>query len=169
MASFFLKKFIEADNAKREQDDKIEIHNLQMCLAHLLDKNNDGSVTPNEIGDFFATIWETELRKQLNAITIDKVESDEEKNATLLLKQFCSELGLDYYYELMLEKGITTNMFINSDITVLRCALKEIDHEHLSLLYMKAQEHNEKKRFYFDLRDKCRDVEVFARKEADAV
>ncbi len=34
--------------------------NIQIVLAKLLDKDDSGEVTPNEIADFFKDIWDDE-------------------------------------------------------------------------------------------------------------
>ena len=128
--------------------------NLQLVLASLLDSDDSGNVTPHEIEDFFLEIWDNEdIRRDINKVSKEIAEDQTDSKRYLLIKQFCIELGLDYYFETLKSKGITSNMFLTSSYESLRSALKEIDAEHISLLYLKAQEHNIRKKFYFDIRD----------------
>jgi len=71
-------------------------------------------------------------------------------------------LSLDYYFEIMKRKGINTKMFLNSSYESLKGALKEIEPEHISLLWMKAQAHNDRKNFYYDIQKRAMIVEADA-------
>lgn len=139
-------------------------------LAKLLDKNDDGKVMPEEIGCFFYDIWDDEnARMKIN--TISKADPIDQENARsyLLVQQCCKELGLDYYFEIMKRKGINTKMFLNSSYETLKDALKEIESEHISLLWMKAQAHNDRKNFYYDIQKRAMIVEADALKVAHQV
>jgi hypothetical protein len=71
-------------------------------------------------------------------------------------------LGLDYYFEIMKRKGINTKMFLSSSYEALKGALKEIEAEHVSLLWMKAQAHNDRKNFYYDIQRRAMITETDA-------
>ena len=79
------------------------------------------------------------------------------------------ELGLDYYYDIMKSKGMTTKMFLNSSFDSLHEAFKEIDPEHIALLYLKAQAHNDRKKFYHDIKERAMIIEKAAREAAHEV
>ena len=84
----------------------------------MIDVNHKGIITPKEIGEFFSLIWDNpDTRKLINTLSLENEMTDVEKNRYLLIKQFLKELGLDYYYELFVRKGITTNMLLNSNLT----------------------------------------------------
>lgn len=83
-----------------------------------------------------------------------------------LIKQILNELGLDYYYDLIKSKAMNTKMFLNSSKETLKDALKELDEEHISMLYLKAQEHQNRKKFFYDIRDRAIVVEHAAREVA---
>ena len=70
-----------------------------------------------------------------------------------MIKQFLAELGLDYYYEIFKEKQVTTNMLLASSLDNLLDTFGEIDQEHIALISLKAQEHENKKKLFYDLRD----------------
>jgi len=53
-------------------------------------------------------------------------------------------------------------MFLNSSYESLKGALKEIEPEHVSLLWMKAQAHNDRKNFYYDIQRRAMIVEADA-------
>jgi hypothetical protein len=121
-------------------------------LAKLLDKDNDGMVTPDEIAGFFLDIWDDEnSRMKINHISKEIARDETDIRSYLLVQQVCKELGLDYYFEIMKRKGITTKMFLTSSFESLRSALIEIEPEHISLLYMQASAHNDRKDFYYDI------------------
>jgi hypothetical protein len=60
-------------------------------------------------------------------------------------------------------------MFLNSNFESLMAAFKEIDPEHISLLYLKAQAHNDRKKFYTDIQRRAMVVEREAREVAHEV
>ena len=151
-ASFYLKQYIVAYNSQVASHLHIRQDNLQLVLAKLLDKNNDGSVQPEEIGSFFYDIWDDEnARMKINTISKEDPIDQENARSYLLVQQCCKELQLDYYFEIMKRKGINTRMFLSSTYEALKDALKEIEPEHVSMLYLKAQAHNDRKAFYYDI------------------
>lgn len=78
----------------------------------------------------------------------------------------CKELGLDYYFDVIKAKGVTTKMLLNSSLQSLLSAFKEIDHEHIALIYLKAQAHNDRKDFFLDI--KARALVLLVEKDARA-
>lgn len=72
----------------------------------------------------------------------------------------CKELGLDYYFPIIKSKGITTKMFLNCTYESLELALMEIEPEHISLLYMKAVAHNDRKKFFYEIQERAMAVEL---------
>ena len=68
--SFYLKEFIIAYNASSPEHLHIRLDNLQLVLAKLLDKNDDGKASPEEIATFFYDIWDDEnIRMKLNRVS----------------------------------------------------------------------------------------------------
>jgi hypothetical protein len=117
----------------------------------LLDKDNSGSITPDEIADFFFDIWDVEQnRKGINDISRPVVDESEGKDFKLI-EQFCKELSFNYYIDLIKSKGFTTKMLLHASFESLQAALKEVDVEHIALLYMKAKAHNDRKQFYIQI------------------
>jgi hypothetical protein len=144
--------------------------NIQLVIAKLLDKNNDGYVTPEEIACFFQDIWEDEnVRMKINEVSRVIMVNETDKRCYLLIQQFCVELGLDYYFDIIKGKGVTTKMFLNSTFDALKCAFKEIDPEHISLLHLKAKAHNDRKEFFFNIMKRAMEVELEGRKVAHDV
>ena len=144
--------------------------NIQLVLAKLLDKDDSGEVTPNEIADFFIDIWDNkDSRKRINEISKDVIKDDTDVRSYKLIEQICKELGLDYYFEIIKNKGVTTKMFLNSSFEALKLAFKEIDSEHVSLLFLKAQAHNDRKKFFLDIKARAIIVEHDARDAAHDV
>jgi hypothetical protein len=90
-------------------------------------------------------------------------EDEQQEKSYLLIHQFCKELDLDYYFELIKSKGMTSKMFLKATFPALLAAYKEIDPEHIALLYLKAQAHNERKKFYLNIKDRCIRMEKEAR------
>ena len=60
-------------------------------------------------------------------------------------------------------------MLLNSTKDTLQDSFQELDPEHISMLYMKAQEHQNRKKFFFDIRDRAIVVEHAARDVAHEV
>jgi hypothetical protein len=169
-ASFYLKQFIVAYNSQQAVEDQIKMDNIQLALARLLDKDNSGTVTPNEIADFFIDIWDDEkTRMKLNRVSKEIKSEESDLRSYLLIQQICKELGLDYYFEIIRNKGVNTKMFLNSSYEALKAAFKEIDSEHISLLFLKAQAHNDRKNFFFDIKDRAMVVEKDGRDVAHQV
>jgi hypothetical protein len=75
---------------------------------------------------------------RINSISLDIEKDDNDEKIYILIKQFCKELVLDYYFDIFLSKSFTTKMLLNSTFESLKAAFKEIDPEHISLLYAKA-------------------------------
>jgi hypothetical protein len=89
--------------------------NIQLILSRLIDMDDNGEVTPNEFADFFLDIWDCpEARMKLNSISKEIVKDDTDIRMYKLVEQMCKELGLDYYFEIIKSKGLTTKMFLNS-------------------------------------------------------
>jgi hypothetical protein len=81
----------------------------------------------------------------------------------------CKELGLGYYFDVIKAKGVTTKMLLNSSLESLLSAFKEIDHEHVALIYLKARAHNDRKDFFLDIKARALVVEKDARAAAHEV
>lgn len=60
-------------------------------------------------------------------------------------------------------------MFLNCSYTAMKSAFKEIDPEHVSLLYLKAQAHIDRKNFFYDIQKRAIIVEQDARAAAHEV
>lgn len=128
-----------AYNSQVRIDEQIKMENIQLILARLLDRDNDGNVTPAELAEFFLDIWDVpEARMKINQVSRPMKADENDSKMYLLIQQICKELSLDYYYEIIKSKGMTTKMFLNATFEGLKAAFKEIDQEHISLLYMKA-------------------------------
>ena len=56
--AFYLKKYIEHENLKLDKNEQIKLDNLQLALGDLLDQDSDGTVTPQELADFFMFVWD---------------------------------------------------------------------------------------------------------------
>lgn len=169
-ASFYAKQFIIAQNARLPVEKQIRTENLQLVLARLFDRDNSGSVTPDEIAHFFHDIWDDEkTRARINLAQKSIVKDEDDHKQYLLVKQFCKELGLDYYYDVIKSKGVTTKMLLNSNLESLSCAFKEIEPEHLALIHMKAKAHNERKEFFIDIMNRAKVVERDGRLAAQEV
>jgi hypothetical protein len=88
--------------------------NIQLILSRLIDSDDNGEVTPNEFADFFLDIWDCpDTRKKINEISREIVKDDNDERMYKLVEQMCKELGLDYYFEIIKSKGLTTKMFLN--------------------------------------------------------
>ena len=84
--SFYLMQYIEAYNAQVSQHLHIRLDNLQLVLAKLLDKNDDGKVIPEEIGCFFYDIWDDEsARMKINSISKENPVDQENARSYLLV------------------------------------------------------------------------------------
>ena len=144
--------------------------NIQLILSRLIDMDDNGEVTPNEFADFFLDIWDCpEARIKINSISREIVKDDTDVRMYKLVEQMCKELGLDYYFEIIKSKGLTTKMFLNCSFEALKLSLKEIDEEHVSLLYLKAQAHINRKNFFLDIKERACVVEQAAREAAHDV
>lgn len=106
-------------------------------------------------------IWDHPYtRLRINEISHQiEPQDDVDERSYKLIQQFCKELGLDYYYDIIKNKGLTTKMFLNSSFRALQTALKEIEPEHISLLFMKAQAHNDRKEFFYNIQKRAQIVE----------
>ena len=92
-ASFYLKQYIDAYNSQVAAHLHIRPNNLQLVLAKLLDKDDDGRVLPEEIGSFFYDIWDDEnSRMKINTISKDDPIDLENARSYLLVEQCCKEL-----------------------------------------------------------------------------
>jgi hypothetical protein len=112
---------------------------LQLVLARLIDMDGNGAVTPEKIAAFFLNIWaDPESRLKINRISKTVVNDETNEKCYLLIQQMCKELSLDYYFELIKSKGVNTKMFLSATFPELQAAFKEIDPEHIALLYLKA-------------------------------
>ena len=139
-----------------EEHDQIKGDNMQLVLANLLDMDGDGSVTPKEIADFFINVWEDpRTRRMINTLSKQRQEEEKDKLSYLLIKQFLSELSLDYYLDIFKAKGCNSNMLLNASLQHLKKTFTEIDPEHLSLIDLKAREHTKKKQLFYDIRDQA--------------
>lgn len=115
-------------------------------------------------------IWEDEkTRIQINTISKQVEKDDTDVRMYKLIEQICKELGLDYYFEVMKSKGMTTKMFLSASLESLQHAFREIDSEHIALLFMKAQAHNDRKQFYLDIKARAIIVEHDGRAAAHDV
>ena len=86
------------------------------------------------------------MRKKLNVVGKKQSVDDREY---LLVKQLCSELGLDFMYGYMYSEGITTKILINCDVDTLLMALPEMERVHAAMIFLKVKDYLAKKKWWF--------------------
>ena len=70
-----------------EVENQIRMDNIQLVLGKLLDRDDSGSVTPHEIGNFFEHIWDhPKTRLEINTISREIPEDDNEEKLYRLVK-----------------------------------------------------------------------------------
>ena len=82
-----MKQFIIAYNSQIGVEEQIGLDNIQLVVARLMDKDNDGEVTPSEIADFFLDIWDDEKsRLRINNISKKHQEDCADCRSYLLIQ-----------------------------------------------------------------------------------
>lgn len=75
-AAFYLKSFIIYENLKYPVSEQIKTQNLQLVLARLLDSDNNGTVTVDELANFFIDIYDDPKTRMLINTAVKDVKID---------------------------------------------------------------------------------------------
>ena len=131
-----------------------------MILAKLVDSNGVGVITSRDIGYFFKYIWNKEENKKIfNQVskksTLENREIERKEKQFRLVEQLLTEINLEFYFELIRSKEVDCKTFTQITLESMIEAFPEIEREHCALIFLKVQKYNERKRFYFALREEA--------------